>query len=176
MTKSNLSRKKNVEDIRRKNVEENQLFLKQLLMANIRDDFINSARTVLRKKENIKKSIQLERIEYSTRYHIKVKSGEISPHVPEWVRENERKKLENEQKKQEREMRQQMKQQEKLLKQEMRKQMLKMKMKERFKPSRWTLLYKNNPNPYGRTFKPRQTKIHERIEQEFMKDLHSEQD
>ncbi|CAF4380395.1 unnamed protein product, partial [Adineta steineri] len=71
MTKSNLSRKKNVEDIRRKNVEENQLFLKQLLMANIRDDFINSARTVLRKKENIKKSIQLERIEYSTRYHIK---------------------------------------------------------------------------------------------------------
>ncbi|CAF1042053.1 unnamed protein product [Adineta steineri] len=159
MTKSNLSRKKNVEDIRRKNVEENQLFLKQLLMTNIRDDFINSARTILRKKENIKKSIQHERIEYSTRYHVKVKSGEIPPHVPEWVRENERKKLENEQKKQEREM---------------RKQMLIMKMKERSKPSRWTLLYKNNPNPYGRIFKPRQTKIHERIKQEFMKDLHSE--
>ncbi|CAF4707717.1 unnamed protein product, partial [Rotaria sp. Silwood1] len=40
---------RNVENIRRKNLEDNQLFLQRLLMINIRNDFLNSARTVLRK-------------------------------------------------------------------------------------------------------------------------------
>jgi hypothetical protein len=30
---------------------------------------------------------------------------------------------------------------------------------------KWTLLYKNNANPYERTFKPRLTKVGERIHQ-----------
>ncbi len=40
------------------------------------------------------------RIEYTTRYNIKVKSGIIPPHVPEWQRKNQRKLLEKEQRQQ----------------------------------------------------------------------------
>jgi len=68
--------KRNIEDIRRKNLEDNQIFLEKLLMINvnylfgiffyiififikIRDDFLNSARLILRKNESnqIKKKL-----------------------------------------------------------------------------------------------------------------------
>lgn len=51
-----------------------------------------------------------------TRYSLKVKSGEIKPHVPQWQQKMKRKKNQ---------------------------------------PSKWTIFYLNNPNPYQRIYKPR---------------------
>ena len=78
---------------------------------------------------------------------MKVKSGEILPHVPQWKLERERILMEREQKKQEKEM----------------KRLQRLKQKH---PSKWVLYYKDNPNPYERVFKPRHSKIDERIENE----------
>ncbi|CAF0873300.1 unnamed protein product [Adineta ricciae] len=141
------NQKRSVEDIRRKNLEDNQLFLKQLLLTNTRDDFINSARSIMQNTHHTKKPVEYEKVEHITRYSLKVKSGEILPHVPQWKLERERKSMEREQKKQEKEMR--------------RLQRLKQKP-----PSRWVSYCKNNSNPYERIFKPRHSKIDERIQNE----------
>ncbi|CAF0798488.1 unnamed protein product [Adineta ricciae] len=141
------NQKRNVEDIRRKNLEDNQLFLKQLLLTNSRDDFVNSARSIVQNSHHTKTPVEYEKVEHITRYSEKVKSGEILPHVPQWKLERERKSMEREQKKQEKEMR--------------RLQRLKQKL-----PSKWVSYYKNNSNPYERVFKPRHSKIDERIQNE----------
>ncbi|UJR36773.1 hypothetical protein I4U23_029486 [Adineta vaga] len=146
MTKLVSIQKRNIDDIRRKNLEDNQLFLKQLLMNDIRDEFINSARSILRKKDSTEKMpIQYEKVEYPTRYSLKVKSGAILPYTEQRQLDKERKLMEKEQRKRAKEMRQQ----------------------RRRHPSRWSLFDKNNPEPYRRIFKPRHTKIDERIEQEI---------
>ncbi|CAF0806272.1 unnamed protein product [Rotaria sp. Silwood1] len=189
---------RNVENIRRKNLEDNQLFLQRLLMINIRNDFLNSARTVLRKdgSSQIKKKVSSQKAigEYVTRYRDKLKSGEIGPYVPEWQRHNEakkkeaekkllekerkkleyeQKKIENERKRQEKQIKKQeilfereLKKVEKILKIE-EKQKIRLAKRRRHKSSRWTVFYKNsvNGNPYQRIFKPRHTKVDERIQQ-----------
>ncbi|CAF0768003.1 unnamed protein product [Rotaria sordida] len=162
MTKSNIIRTRNVEDIRRKNVEDNQVFLKMLCITNIRNDFLHTARSILQKQKNTKIPIEHKKNEYPTRYNSKIKSGEISPHVPEWQRQIQNKLLKKERKQQEK----QMKQQERLRKQELKKEMLKLKRKKHLRRSKWTLFYKNNVNPYQRIFKPRNIKKDERIQQE----------
>ncbi|CAF2798861.1 unnamed protein product [Rotaria sp. Silwood2] len=84
---------RNVEEIRRKNLEENQLFLNKLRMNNIRNDFLQSARTVLRKDETkTKPKIHYEKVERLTRYSLKVQSGEIQPFVPQWQQKTNKKK------------------------------------------------------------------------------------
>ncbi|CAF2547898.1 unnamed protein product [Rotaria sp. Silwood2] len=84
---------RNVEEIRRKNLEENQLFLNKLRMNNIRNDFLQSARTVLRKDETkTKPKIHYEKVERLTRYSLKVQSGEIQPFVPQRQQKNKKKK------------------------------------------------------------------------------------
>ncbi|CAF0780535.1 unnamed protein product [Rotaria sordida] len=82
-------------------------------------------------------------------------------------------KLENERKRQEKEI----KKQEILFEKELRKverileieekQKIRRAKRLRHKPSKWTVFYKNNinGNPYQRTFKPRHTKLDERIQQ-----------
>ncbi|CAF0764164.1 unnamed protein product [Rotaria sordida] len=185
------SPKRNVENIRQKNLEDNQLFLQRLLMKNIRNDFLNSARSILRKdgSSHVKKKLPLQQeiVEYTTRYREKLKCGKIGPFVPEWQRhieaqkkaaekkllEKERMKLENERKRQEKEI----KKQEILFEKELRKverileieekQKIRRAKRLRHKPSKWTVFYKNNinGNPYQRTFKPRHTKLDERIQQ-----------
>ncbi|CAF1057849.1 unnamed protein product [Adineta steineri] len=133
MTKSNSSSQRNVEYIRRKNVEDNQLFLQNLLITTIRNDFVKSARSILHTNRNnqTKKNLQQQKVEHITRYREKVISGEIGPYVPEWQRqveekkkeaekrllEKERKKLESERKRQEYEI----KKQERLLEKERKK-------------------------------------------------------
>jgi hypothetical protein len=109
---------------------------------------------------------RFSRIEYSTRYSHKVKSGEIPPHIPEWQRNIERKKYEKEQEQQWKEMRRQakeiekqekqrkmeMKREEKLFEEELKKiekilkfeEEIKIKRAERhshYGPSKWELLY-----------------------------------
>ncbi|CAF1042034.1 unnamed protein product [Adineta steineri] len=134
MTKSNSSSQRNVEYIRRKNVEDNQLFLQNLLITTIRNDFVKSARSILHTNRNnqTKKNLQQQKVEHITRYREKVISGEIGPYVPEWQRqieekkkgaekrllEKERKKLESERKRQEYEI----KKQERLLENERKRQ------------------------------------------------------
>ncbi|CAF0806290.1 unnamed protein product [Rotaria sp. Silwood1] len=76
--------KRNVEEIRRKNLEENQRFLNKLRMNTIRDDFLQSARTAVPKGENkTKHKIHYEKVERLTRYNLKVQSGEIQPLIPQ---------------------------------------------------------------------------------------------
>ncbi|UJR36774.1 hypothetical protein I4U23_029487 [Adineta vaga] len=169
------SPRRDVENIRRKNVEDNQIFLESLLMTNIRADFLHSARSILRKHERdrTKKKLDFEqnKKEYTTRYNEKVKSGEIGPFVPEWQREleekkkeaekrlleKERKKLEFEQKRQEYKMRKE----EELFEKELRKVEQQIAKEEKRKLSPWIIYYKNCPNgnPYGRVFKPRLRKV-----------------
>ncbi|CAF0992346.1 unnamed protein product [Adineta steineri] len=211
MTKSNSSSQRNVEYIRRKNVEDNQLFLQNLLITTIRNDFVKSARSILHTNRNnqTKKNLQQQKVEHITRYREKLISGEIGPYVPEWQRqieekkkeaekrllEKERKKLENERKRQEYEIKKQerlleneRKRQERLLENERKREerlfeealrqierKLKMEEKEKIrlarqrppKPTKWALYYKEigNSNPYQRIFKPRLTKVGERIQQ-----------
>ncbi|CAF1042071.1 unnamed protein product [Adineta steineri] len=73
--------KRNIEEIRRKNLEENQRFLNELRINNIRNDLIQSARLVTGKDETKKEyhKIHYEKVERITRYSLKVKSGEIQP-------------------------------------------------------------------------------------------------
>ncbi|CAF0768020.1 unnamed protein product [Rotaria sordida] len=84
---------RNIEEIRRKNLEENQLFLNKLRINTIRNDFLKSARTVLHQDEPKKKrKIHYEKVERLTRYGLKVQSGEIQPFIPQWQQEANKKK------------------------------------------------------------------------------------
>ncbi|CAF0798470.1 unnamed protein product [Adineta ricciae] len=166
------SSKRNVENIRRKNVEDNQTFLKNLLMTDARSDFLNSARSALRRRGNdqTKKQVKPEgqEKEYSTRYSDKVKSGEIGAFVPEWQRQLEEKKKETEKRL--------LRKQDELLDRELRKIEQEILKEERIKliraqmpppqPSRWVLYYKDssNGNPYERVFTPRVTKVRRQVE------------
>ncbi len=109
------------------------------------------------------------RVEYSTRYSEKLKSGEIAPHVPEWQRKIERKKYQKEQEQKRKEMRRQAKEierqerqrmmemetEEKLFEEELKKvenilkfeEAIKIRRAEREKlygPSKWTQFYNNS--------------------------------
>lgn len=120
-----------------------------------------------------------------------MKSGEILPYSQQRQLEFEQKLMEKEmllqrriqekemrlqQRKQEKEMRLQrriqekeMRLQQRSLQRELKREMLKKKKRRRRRrPSKWTLYFKNTPNPYQRFFKPRHTKIHERIQQEII--------
>ncbi|CAF0731383.1 unnamed protein product [Adineta steineri] len=193
MTKSNSSSQRNVEYIRRKNVEDNQVFLQNLLITTIRNDFVKSARSILHTNRNnqSQKNLQQQKVEHITRYREKVKSGEIGPYVPEWQRhleekkkeaekrllEKEQKKLENERKRQERLLENERKREEQLFEEALRQIERKLKMEEKEKirlarqrppkPTKWALYDKEigNSNRYQRIFKPRHTKVGERIQQ-----------
>ena len=79
-----------------------------------------------------------------------MKAGEIPPHVPEWKRLREEKKKESERRL--------------LEKEQIRIRLVK---KRATKHSRWTIFQQNNLRPYERSFKPRNTKVGERAEQNF---------
>jgi hypothetical protein len=125
---------------------------------------------------------RFSRIEYSTRYSLKVKSGEIAPHIPEC----QRKKLEKEQQQRQKEMKRQameiqrqekqrakeMEREEKLFEEELKKierilkfeEAIEIKRAERHRhcgPSKWELLYQDKSNPQRRSYNLRHTKMNE---------------
>ncbi|CAF4161493.1 unnamed protein product, partial [Rotaria magnacalcarata] len=75
----------NIEEIRQKNLEENQRFLESLRINTVRNDFVKSARSAVGKNETKKHTnIEYKQVERVTRYRLKVESGEIPPYIPEW--------------------------------------------------------------------------------------------
>ena len=165
-----------------------QLFVKREVVKSRKRFLFNNKSKCLRVLSNVTDLIF--RVERATRYNEKVKSGVIGPFVPEWQRlkqekeeeakkrllEKEQRKLEFERKKQERKLEFERKQQELLFKQELKKIERELIIEGHLEgnlpkpqlPPKWILLYTNNSidgNPYQRVFKPRHTKIGERIEQ-----------